>query len=246
MDEQRAIKMEQETRRPNIDDSDDLAKIMCTAFPDDPQWDYRFPSRRQYPEEHLKCTRRMLEGFLADADGENTMVRVVTDRGLIKRPGPPRPIALAVWKFEYIHSQSLQLRGLTQPRFLGCSTVSRHSNMDEDDCANRRDASPRRMQAFEQSLKTAKMDFFDCRYGHNQLHLLILGTLPKYRRQGAGTRLCEWGMQIGRERNLPVTLFGSPMGQQLYLHLGFENIGIVTVQVQGDDEKPTIHPMCFQ
>jgi hypothetical protein len=72
-----------------------LARIMCAAMPMDPQWNYRFPRRLEFPEDHLEGTRQFMEGFLQD---DNTHVNVIT----FPSPGVPEeeeiPQALAVWE----------------------------------------------------------------------------------------------------------------------------------------------------
>ena len=115
-----------------------------------------------------------------------------------------------------------------------------------DACDERRDADRKHMQAFEDALDVAKATCFNAKYGHNQLHLLILATHPEYQRRGAGTRLCRWGMQLAMDRKIPVTLFSSPMGTQLYTSLGFRMVGTVVVRVEGEDDKLTIGTMIFQ
>ena len=91
-----------EVRQARADDLDDIADIMCAAFPKDPAWDYRFPGRKKYPEDTRRCTRNMYEQFLTDKSDKNYLVKVVTDRGLTNREGPPRPIAVSVWELEYV------------------------------------------------------------------------------------------------------------------------------------------------
>ena len=94
--------MELEMRNANTDDVDDIADVMCAALPADPQWAYRFPRYREYPEDTLECTRRMYHRFLKDRGGtESTLVKVVTDRGLMDTAASSKPIAVAVWKLEY-------------------------------------------------------------------------------------------------------------------------------------------------
>jgi hypothetical protein len=65
-------------RNTAVDDLDDLTETMCSAMPMDPQWDYQFPKRLQYPEDNRSCTRRMMETFLSDVDKSHTLVRVIT------------------------------------------------------------------------------------------------------------------------------------------------------------------------
>jgi hypothetical protein len=72
-----------------------LARIMCAAMPMDPQWNYRFPGRLEFPKDHFEGTCQFMEGFLKD---ENTHVNVIT----FPSPDVPEeeevPQALAIWE----------------------------------------------------------------------------------------------------------------------------------------------------
>ena len=237
-----------EMRKATADDVDDIANIQCAAFPADPQWPYRFPGYRTYPEDTLECTRYMYHAFLNDHGNENTFVKIITDRGLVERVGPPKPIAVAVWKLEYVLVPPIPGTKKPDPHhiFLGHRPLSpSHLKLSADNCKGRRDANWKHMQAFDEAIEDAKGMYFDSQYGSNQLHLLILGTHPDFQRHGAGTRLCRWGMNLAQERNLPLTLFSSPMGEVLYRELGFKMVGTVSVQVDDEEEKLTIGAMTY-
>jgi hypothetical protein len=50
-----------------LSDLEQITKIGMSAFPSDPQWDYRYPYRKQYPKEHYdNCKQRWAE-WLADS-----------------------------------------------------------------------------------------------------------------------------------------------------------------------------------
>jgi hypothetical protein len=56
-------------------------------------------------------------------------------------------------------------------------------------------------------------------------------------RRGAGTALCNWGIEKAVSDKLAaVTLFSSPMGKPLYTKLGFCQVGIVDTRVSGEKE----------
>jgi predicted acetyltransferase len=101
------------------------------------------------------------------------------------------------------------------------------------------------MAAFDDTLSAAKKSYFDSKYQSNQLHLRVLATHPDFQRRGAGSALCRWGMEYAGDRGQPVTLLSSPMGQQLYSYLGFDYLGTVTVQVEGEAEKLCIGAMMY-
>jgi hypothetical protein len=45
-------------------DVEAVTKVIIEAMPLDPQWDFRFPYRYQYPADHYKYTRMLFEYFL--------------------------------------------------------------------------------------------------------------------------------------------------------------------------------------
>ena len=95
-----------ELRTATVDDLDSLADIACAAFPTDPQWDYRFPRRREYPQDNWKSTRKIFNGFLTGSGEDHYLVKVITsqsneDDSIVK------PIALAVWELQYIKEPSI-------------------------------------------------------------------------------------------------------------------------------------------
>ena len=87
-----------ELRKATADDLDSIATLVCVSFPDDPQWSYRFPRRLDYPEDNFEATRKMYQVFMKDEQEEHYHVKVLTARGLTTRP-----IAVAVWRLEYMY-----------------------------------------------------------------------------------------------------------------------------------------------
>lgn len=81
-------------RAATADDLDDVADIACAAFPMDPQWDYRFPRRKEYPKDNWNCTRLMYKNLMEKGDAIN-VITIPT-----KKDGEEvhRPIAVAVWE----------------------------------------------------------------------------------------------------------------------------------------------------
>ena len=67
-----------------------------------------------------------------------------------------------------------------------------------------------------------------------------------YQRRGAATQHCQWGMKLAKERKVPITVFGSPVGQELYAHLGFVLLATVVVQVEGEEEKVSLGVMVYK
>lgn len=102
------------------------------------------------------------------------------------------------------------------------------------------------MEAFSQALIAGQRKYFDDVYGAKHLHLRIMATHPDYQRRGAGTMLCNWGISEVQKKNSRISVFASPMGKLLYTHLGFEELGVVVVQVEGEEEKLIIPAMLYE
>ena len=53
-------------------------------------------------------------------------------------------------------------------------------------------------------------------------------------------------MARAKEQGKGVTLFASPMGERVYRRLGFREIGVVAVQVEGEEEKVEIPALVWE
>ena len=85
--------------RPGLpSDLDGVTQVIMDAMPLDPQWHYRFPYRKQFPEDHEKFTRMLLEYFL-DPELDDWTVMVVEDTDL--GDGEPRIVAFGVFDVSY-------------------------------------------------------------------------------------------------------------------------------------------------
>ncbi|CAO2655442.1 Nn.00g105060.m01.CDS01 [Neocucurbitaria sp. VM-36] len=220
-------------------DLDDLASIACAAFPADPQWDYRFPRRKEFPEDTYKCTR---EGYKSMLEEDGVIINVITT----DVHGEQKPIALAVWELMFEKTSNFldigTSCGLLVPIFRPFLSKQR-SKRSTVDCDDRRDADFKRMKAFDDACFKAKKTFFDDVYGDQQIHLRILATHPDWQRHGAGTKHCNWGRDVANEHRIPVTVLSSPLGGQLYSYLGYDTLGFFKVQVEGEDVKLSIGAM---
>lgn len=74
-------------REATKDDLEALTDIMIAAMPTDPAWDYRFPYRGDYPEDHRRFVKKTFEQAV---EAQGTILNVVE----IEKD---RPIAYAVW-----------------------------------------------------------------------------------------------------------------------------------------------------
>jgi predicted acetyltransferase len=89
--------------------------------------------------------------------------------------------------------------------------------------------------AFKSAMDAGFNQYF-AKHGDSQVHLWLLCTDPAFRRRGAGTMLCQWGLERGARQGLPVTVLASPMGRRLYQRLGFVLEGSFIVHAEGDTE----------
>jgi len=76
------------------DEPDNLATIAWEVFTADPQWDYRIPHRRKFPEDTVRCSKETYK-LMLKKDG--LVINVVTT----EVEGEQRPIALAVWELMF-------------------------------------------------------------------------------------------------------------------------------------------------
>ena len=108
----------------------------------------------------------------------------------------------------------------------------------ETEPGQRRDADPKRMRAFREGIERARTHYISielmARIGSI---LMILATHPDYQRQGAGGNLTMYGIDRAKEERLAATLFASPMGRQIYGKMGFRDLGVVKIQVDGESES---------
>jgi hypothetical protein len=80
-------------------DLDDVTKLAQAGFPDDPEFDYRFPKRHEFPEDNWEWTKREYEGYLNQPDKYAVLLATLPTvcQGHDVERTRPTPIALAVW-----------------------------------------------------------------------------------------------------------------------------------------------------
>lgn len=96
---------------------------------------------------------------------------------------------------------------------------------------------PTRQHLFITAITTAEKQHLGPSWGPKRLELADCATDPLYHRRGAGKALVEWGMEKAREANVPITLTASPMGRELYLRLGFGEVGVFECGEVGEVER---------
>lgn len=83
-------------------DVEAVTNVIINTMPLDPQWDYRFPYRHQYPEDHYKYTKMLFEYFL-DPAFDDWLVMVVED--CLQPGGPTQVVSFSVWNVSYINKR---------------------------------------------------------------------------------------------------------------------------------------------
>ncbi|VUC20929.1 unnamed protein product [Clonostachys rosea] len=227
------------------DDLDSLVDLGLAAMPMDPQWDYRYPHRLEYPDEHRVCIRQSWARFFRPDPGGGRRVVLFVDYKSNASSHSTKPISFSVSHFP---SQTRQEQGheVPQQSAFADNHPSNFSPVSSTMCGNRRDWNPGHVEAFRCAVRAASDGRFASRYGEKQAHLQILGTHPGYQRRGAASALLRYGIKQAREEKLPITLFASHMGQPLYARFGFEDRGTVVVQVDGEEIKVTLTAMALE
>ncbi|KAF1978800.1 hypothetical protein BU23DRAFT_188644 [Bimuria novae-zelandiae CBS 107.79] len=212
-------------RRGTLSDLDSILEIGLNAMPLDPQWDYRFPFRRVFSHDQRDATRKRYQEFLENAEQWSVSIAEIVDNH------DAIPIAFAIWDIANLTGYNSQLTRVPalQPK--------KHT---------RRDANPKRMQAWTRILREAKVYYFERQYGSQQIQLQILATHPMFQRLGAGSRLVDEGIRLAKMSNNAISVFASPMGRRLYSKLGFKSIASVVVQVKDDPEFVSVEAMTYE
>jgi hypothetical protein len=73
-------------------DVDAVVDVVIQAMPYDPQWDYRFPYRKDFPDDHRKYTRMLYEQF-ADPSNDDWRILVIEVQQGDEEPSIGRRIA---------------------------------------------------------------------------------------------------------------------------------------------------------
>ncbi|KAK6212665.1 hypothetical protein LQW54_005087 [Pestalotiopsis sp. IQ-011] len=86
-----------------IDDLDDLTRIAQAGFPDDPEFDYRFPYRKQFPDDNWDWTKQEYKEYLKQPNKYSVLLATLPPieeedkREQKLERSRPISVALAVW-----------------------------------------------------------------------------------------------------------------------------------------------------
>ncbi|RGP65320.1 acyl-n-acyltransferase [Fusarium sporotrichioides] len=199
-------------RRATVNDLDDITWIVTNSLPDDPGTDYRFPYRDKYPGDFWKWTREEYAEYFERPDKFYVIVVTAT----VEDEGEERqqPISVGVWDLIVTSDFAPSDHGLNE----------------------RRDANTEHMKVYTSTIQREFKRYF-VPIGREQVPLWALYTHPDFRRRGAASMICEWGRKQAVSSNRHLTLCATPMGKLLYLALGYESLGKIVVQVEGEEER---------
>lgn len=210
-------------------DLEAIVDIVIQAFDYDPQWQWRYPYRKEYPEDHYYYTRTYYADYLdMTFAGHNTIM--LAEMPSDEDHSTLKVVAVSIWD-NYGSAPP-------DPNLPGGKPPVNHPE--------RRDASATRMAEYSRCSAKARRKLFVARYGERQLSLRQMATLPTYWRRGAATMLCRWGMNEARRVGVAVPMFASPMGRRVYEALGFKKIGQWKAQLENEEESVTIHALTWE
>lgn len=86
-----------------LSDVDAITNVIIKTMPLDPQWDYRFPLRKEFAEDHYKYTRMLFEYFL-DPYFDDWTVMVIED---VDPAGSEKLkiVSIGVWDVSYLNKR---------------------------------------------------------------------------------------------------------------------------------------------
>ncbi|MCJ1443641.1 MAG: hypothetical protein MMC23_004141 [Stictis urceolatum] len=203
-------------------DLDQLVALAVKAYPLDPQWLYRYPGHYAYPEAAAGYIRGRFETELKNIAEAAAASGAVTIMVLDAAPETPegKILGLSIWKNPGWHlTKADPARNYIKFRPDPPQGFSRERNT-----------------AFISVLKAKQAELLDDIYGDEYLELGQLYVHPEHHGKGYGRAMVSWGLERAGREGMPVALFASPMGKRLYLKLGFRQVGVLRVCVEGDGD----------
>lgn len=177
----------------------------------------------------------MLFEYFLDPAYDDWVVMVVEDSP--KPEAPSEVVAFGVWDVSYINKRRYGP---------GYKTQDPVTKVEERGGKTRKDANHEHFNEFWKGQIRAYKRFFSP-IGPEQIHLQILATLPDFQRRGHGSSLCKWAMELVMRDSLnDMSVMASPMGNELYTWLGFENVGTFHIQIPGESQRLVLHAMMYR
>ncbi|KAH0846252.1 hypothetical protein FOPE_12367 [Fonsecaea pedrosoi] len=190
-----------------------IARLCVESLPDDPNFDYLWRYRHEYPEDNYFFWLQRLKGNLFDPDMTCLVWRSLTTK---------------VLRRQWCQSDCGGDTALPRQQGNGGSRVGWTGFKYQ-----RRDADMPRVEAFKRVVDEVYDIYWRKAFPYNW-HLELLFTHPGHRKQGAATKIVQWGLTQAEMEGADLGLESSPMGFPLYQSLGFVLIEKRTVRVDGD------------
>ena len=90
-------------RKATLDDFDNFLELVLKTLPDDPDWYYRFPYYKEYPEDYLKFTSILFKFFLDPSHDDFEVM--VSETSKIGSPNEIIMVSWAVWDKSYLNKR---------------------------------------------------------------------------------------------------------------------------------------------
>lgn len=234
-------------RNATISDIDDISRVVLDAFASDPEFDYQYQFRKQYPRYHLRCSQQLVKQAF-ESKPDSVVIKVIDVPPHDERREPRHTAAVsdhsaatdahtlsigavAIWDFNTTGT-NLMINVLQALRTLSVSSSTAWSTPD---CAAHLDANMTRVNITGAQFKAVKDKYIDTAYD-SQLYLALLATHPVWQNQGFGPANLAWGLTEASKLQIPVTLIATPAGYPLYVETGFKSVANITInKVDGDE-----------
>jgi ribosomal protein S18 acetylase RimI-like enzyme len=189
-------------------DRDAWVYIMAAGYDLDPQYQWRCPKRKEFPEDVKRGMLLLFDEAITDATYSAFVAELPDENGDWVVAG------LATWAWK--STTDFSISGF-------------------ESSASRRDMDPIRQQKFIDALALAEEQYFGPEWGSKRLEAIDIVVDPKYHRRGVGRALMTWALEQSTKHQDPVTLTAGPLGKLLYSSVGFKELGKVDCEVEGDD-----------
>ncbi|KAF3764966.1 hypothetical protein M406DRAFT_322815 [Cryphonectria parasitica EP155] len=196
-------------------------------------WDYRFHGRLEHPDDHRKFFRILVQAWISP-DNEDCTVLIA--EVYEEAAGAWQAGGYAAWNVAYVnlrkHGKEYQSPNIA-------------AILNAAGAETRRDANAARSASHARAADEGHARYLDPVYGIDQIYLQALGTHPSFTRRGVARGLVRWGMDRAVRDGVVAVLQAAPMARAVYPRFGFEELGMVTAQVEGEEEKTFLWPMVW-
>ncbi|KAK5111648.1 hypothetical protein LTR62_004753 [Meristemomyces frigidus] len=196
-----------------------FVEVYLAAFSPGPIWKYTHfdsSSLRNYTRD---CVRKVVEQeWHHHPDSVFANAITVPDHDEGAADGVERLVSFAVWHWLYPDQDQTILSTLQLPTILS------------GPCSDRLDTNLTRAAQVQAETKRVE-DIYFRNLTSPQLYLNLLATHPDWDGHGFGAAQVEFGMEVAKARDAPVTLIATPAGYPLYDSLGFSSGANLTLEM---------------